>query len=192
MDTNFCRKMDILRQMSLPNECWKEVIGSGGRYQVSNLGRLSALMYKMKKGDDSVRIMKPAKDANGYLRTMILINGSYKTVKMHRIIAETFVQNTDNKPQVNHIDNNRANNCAENLEWVTFRENIDHMMKQGRQTFNNGEKNGKSILTESIVRAIRKEYKPYLVMAKDLAMKYGVKTCTIKDILRGRSWKNVV
>jgi hypothetical protein len=145
----------------------------------------------MKKGADAVRIMNPALDANGYMRTMITISGKSKTVKLHRIVAEAFLPNLEQKPQVNHINNNRADNRVRNLEWVTFRENLDHMMRQGRQTFNNGEKNGKSILTADIVRQIRSEYKPYVVMMKDLAVKYGVKKCTIKDILTGRSWASV-
>ena len=192
MDINYCKMMDTLNRLTLPSECWLPIDGTESRYLVSNMGRILTMSYKNKKGTDGMRIMKPALDANGYLRTMVKMNGRYKTIKVHRIVAEAFIQNYFEKPQVNHIDNNRANNKASNLEWVTFKENIAHMMNQGRQTFNNGEKNGKSILTEDIVRKIRMEYKPYVVMMKDLAQKYGVKTCTIKDILTGRSWMSVV
>ena len=188
MSTNTYSQQDMLAQLALPNEQWNPVNGTNSRYLISNLGRLVSTDHR---GSGKVQLMNPALDANGYLRTVIIKNGRYITVKMHRLVAEAFVQNFMNKPQVNHINHVRTDNRAENLEWVTHRENIDHMMKHGRQTFNNGEKNGMAKLTEEQVKEARSLYKPYVVMAKDLAKKYGVSTAQMKEVLQRKVWKHV-
>lgn len=190
--TDYYQRMDILKRMSLPKEQWIKVNGGGGRYWISSAGRLATLNHYTKLSNrGKVAIMKPAKDANGYLRTMIIINGRPSTVKMHRMVAEHFIPNKKNKPQVNHLNHDKTDNRAVNLEWCTHRENIDHCVRAGRQSVNNGSKNGMAQLTEADVLNIKKMYKPYVVMAKDLAKEYGVQTCTIKDIVRGRTWKHV-
>ena len=96
---------------------WKEIKGFEN-YQISNTG----LIRK-----DGV-ILKPF-DNNGYLR-ILLINGDKKKKKLiHRLVAETFIPNPDNKPQVNHKDLNKKNNNVDNLEWVTNQENVQHAIQ---------------------------------------------------------------
>jgi hypothetical protein len=135
-----------------------------------------------------VAIIKPALDTNGYLRTMIVMNGKNKTIKVHRIVAEHWCENQMGNPQVNHINHIRTDNRAENLEWVTQRQNIDWMMKHGRQTMNNGEKNGMTKLTAEKVLAMRAEYKPKVFTAKMIAEKYKISVGHTKVILQGRAW----
>ena len=189
--TSLESKVNTLKQMSLPKEQWVLVNGTD-RYYVSNMGRLATLSWKSKSIlNGQVKVFTPALDANGYYRTMILLDGKFKTIKMHRLVADHWVVNQFNKPQVNHNNHDRTDNRAENLEWVTHRENIDHMMTHGRQAMNNGTKNGMSKLNEDIVRQIRSDYKPHIVMAKDLAKKYEVSLTTIKSILRRKTWASV-
>lgn len=77
-------------------------------------------------------IMHPAKDKKGYLRTVLVDNdGKNKTIKVHRIIAEAFIPNPENKPQVNHKNGNKSDNSVGNLEWATNTENKDHAIKNG-------------------------------------------------------------
>jgi hypothetical protein len=71
--------------------------------------------------------LKLYKDHNGYLRVKL----SGKTYKVHRIIAQTYIKNSDNKPCVNHIDGNKANNTVDNLEWCTYSDNTKHAYDTG-------------------------------------------------------------
>lgn len=176
-------------------EEWKTVPNTEGRYEVSTFGRLRTNGWK---GTNQIRVMKPAKDANGYLRTMIKINGRLKTVKIHRLVAEVFIPNPENKPQVNHIDFNRSNNAVSNLEWCTFKENIQHSIDAKRFKWNGvmppkklGSQVGNSKLTEDQVREIRKKFKPRVYTREMLAQEYGVSSHTIKDCIL-RRWKHVI
>ena len=69
--------------------------------------------------------------ATGYKIVWMNIKGKQKHYYLHRLIAEAFIPNPDNKPQVNHIDGNKTNNNVENLEWVTSKENVHHAIRTG-------------------------------------------------------------
>ena len=69
---------------------------------------------------------------NGYMRVNLYIGDKYRFLSVHRVVAEAFIPNPDNLPQVNHKDKNRINNRVSNLEWVTASENINHSYKHGR------------------------------------------------------------
>lgn len=178
----------------LPNELWRYVSNTNNRYLISNKGRLLTTGYK---GSKIAAIMKPAKDAKGYLRTMLLINSKFKTIKVHRIVAQTWIDNPFNKLQVNHLDFNRENNCIENLEWVTPKENTLHSYKFGRIkkpiciNYAKGSKIGTSKITEKQVIEIRNKFKPRIYTREMLANEYGLSPATIKDIILKKSWKHV-
>ena len=111
-------------------EIWKDIPGYEGRYQASNLGNILALNYKR---SHKPHLLKQSITYDGYHR-VCLGNGSRKNTKritVHILVAKTFIPNPENKPQVNHIDGNKDNNCASNLEWVTCKENIQHSIKIG-------------------------------------------------------------
>lgn len=93
---------------------WKQI--SNSNYFVNENGQIKNL-----RG----RLLKPLKTYNGYLR--VCINGKYK--RIHRLVAETFIPNPNNLPQVNHIDGNKENNNIDNLEWCTAKQNIQHAYK---------------------------------------------------------------
>ena len=95
-------------------------------YEVSNLGNIR---HKRNKNN-----LKTIKKDTGYLQIRIRVDGKNRTFKIHRLVASSFVPNPDNKPFVNHIDNDRTNNNASNLEWCTPKENYDWCAKQGRNT----------------------------------------------------------
>lgn len=102
-------------------EIWKDIEGWKGLYQISNLGRVKRI-YKNGKE----RILKPRIDKFGYLSVDLSEKNYRKTCKIHRLVAEVFIPNPKNKPTVNHIDEDKTNNRAENLEWMTYKENINH------------------------------------------------------------------
>lgn len=75
------------------------------------------------------RYLKHFNNGFGYEYVMMSLNGKYKQYKVHRLVAETFIPNPENKPFVNHIDCNRSNNYYKNLEWCTQKENINYAQK---------------------------------------------------------------
>lgn len=109
-------------------EIWKDVKDYEGKYQVSNLGRVKSLIYKNNANNriyKREKILKLFHDRNGYLRVDLKM-GKRKNAQVHRLVAIAFIDNTYNKPQVNHKDKNKENNKVENLEWVTNGENQLH------------------------------------------------------------------
>lgn len=124
--------------------------------------------------------------ANRYVK--IILNKRYL---LHRLVAETFLPNTDaNKTQVNHIDGNRANNKVSNLEWCTPSENVKHAYKTGLKT-NKGE-NGPNKLTEQIVVDIwqlsKQGHKPSAIIR---LLKLNVCRGTVSKITNGKNWESV-
>ena len=108
-------------------EIWKDIKGYEGLYQVSNFGRVKSLDRKvwnyLKKG----KILKTKDNGNRYLNVSLHNkNKVEKHVYIHRLVAEAFIPNSSNLPQVNHKDFNKQNNCVDNLEWVSDLENKKH------------------------------------------------------------------
>lgn len=100
-------------------EIWKDVKGYEGLYKVSNFGRVKSLKYGRE------RILKTGKHGY-YLTVSLYFDNKLKTAKVHRLVAMAFIENPDNKPQVNHLDEDKTNNNVNNLEWVTAKENINY------------------------------------------------------------------
>ena len=94
----------------IPQEIWHNVIGYEEYYLVSNKGRI--------KRKDTCRVLKFA-DNHGYYRVALCKGNVVKRYFVHRIVAEAFIENPFNLPQINHKDENKKNNCVENLEWCT-------------------------------------------------------------------------
>ena len=99
------------------DEIWHDIDGYKGLYQVSNKGRVKSLKYGKE------RILKPDWNAGGYLKVHLFKNAAAQDRLVHRLVAEAFIPNPENKPQVNHKDENKFNNCVNNLEWSTAKEN---------------------------------------------------------------------
>lgn len=116
-------------------------------------------------------------------------NGKYERKTIHRLVAITFIPNIHNKPEVNHKDGNKYNNCVDNLEWVTKSENIKHAFDKLHHS-HFGEKNTQSKLTSEQVLeivALRKSGESLGAISK----RYPISTTTICDIMTGRSWAHI-
>jgi len=136
--------------------------------------------------------MKPAYDGSGYLRTMLKRDdGRIHTIRVHRIVAQTWIDNADNKECVNHKNGVKDCNHVDNLEWCTVHENNAHAKENGLQYVLKGEEIGNSILTEQQVSEIRCKYVPHKVTRKILAEEYGVTVATIKDVISRRTWTHL-
>lgn len=184
---NFTLKDNGLRPESLPSERWLDVPGTDGMYQISSLGRLMTMNYK---GTGQQRLMKPAVDGSGYLRTMIRKDGRVRTVKLHRIVAEAFHPNPEGLAEVNHKNFNKQDNRAENLEWMSRKHNMGHAAAGGKIKDKHGSFNGMSKLTEAMLSEIKAKYVPYVYTHEMLGKEYGVAKSTIKDAL-SRRWRHV-
>ncbi len=103
-------------------EEWKDVEGYEGLYQVSNFGKIRSI-YRYK------RELKPLYTNSGYIQAQLCKDKTVKAVLVHRIVANAFIPNTENKPCINHKDGNKHNNHISNLEWCTFSENEKHSYK---------------------------------------------------------------
>lgn len=112
-------------QSNQQTEIWKDVVGYEGHYQVSNLGRIRSLFFNKSARDDPY-IMNPHIQKNGYVYVRLYKNKSYRSVRLHRIVATAFIPNPNNYPIINHIDEDKANNMVENLEWCTHKYNSNY------------------------------------------------------------------
>lgn len=148
-------------------------------YEASDTG----LIRNAKTGHE----MKQYVSKDGYLRTQI----AGKTRTVHRLIACAFVPADSGKDFVNHKDGNKLNNRADNLEWVTRSENMQHAYDHGLKKAPSGTKNGRSKLTEEDVSFIRNHYIPgdEVYGAKALSEKFGVARQTISAVFCGQNWK---
>ena len=101
-------------------EIWKDIKGYEGLYQISNFGRVKSFLKRKE------RILKAGASGDGYLAVFLYGLDKSKLLKVHRLVAMAFIQNKENKPEVNHKDGNLNNNHVDNLEWVTSSENKRH------------------------------------------------------------------
>ena len=115
----------------MKNEIWKSVEGYEGLYQVSSYGRVRSL-DRMVINSDGVkrlfkgRILKPNKVRNGYLKIQLSKSGKVNGALIHRLVAQSFIQNPDNLPIINHKDENKTDNHVENLEWCDSKYNTNY------------------------------------------------------------------
>lgn len=109
------------------SEVWKAIDDCAG-YEVSNLGRVRSLKRH------GVRIMPQTIQKNGYRYVTVWNKSKNHCLRVHRIVAQAFVPNPDGLPLVNHIDGDKTNNHASNLEWCTQSQNMKHSFRTGLQT----------------------------------------------------------
>lgn len=133
-------------------EIWKDIEGYEGAYEVSNLGNIRSISRKVLVSCSSRsvgyernlcgRLLKPKSDKDGYLFVAL---GMGNDSKVHRLVAQAFIPNPDNLPQVNHKDENKQNNRAENLEWCTCKYNN----RYGTHSKRSGEKHRRGLVQYS-------------------------------------------
>ena len=174
-------------------EKWK-IIEEFPKYLISNKGRIKILSTL----EDKKVFVKD----DGYIATT-LGNGKQNYRYVHRLVADAFVNNKHEKPQVNHINGVKGDNRAENLEWVTPKENIRHAIDTGllkykkkekeikNSKYSLGEEDNGSKLTPEKVIEIRVLWELREFKQVELAEKFGVDNSTINDIIRRKRWKHI-
>lgn len=114
-------------------EIWKPVVGWEGYYEVSSKGQVKSLSRRMHNYTKPGRILRQHDNGHSYLNVGLHAPGRVdKHAYVHILVAQAFIPNPDNLREVNHKDFNKQNNCVENLEWVTSRENKLHYMRSKR------------------------------------------------------------
>ena len=104
-------------------EIWKPIKDYEGLYEVSNLGRVKSLNYR---GTGKEKILKNIENSKGYFQVGLVKFGKQKVFKVHRLVAEAFIPNPENKPCIDHINTVKSDNRVENLRWVTYKENSNN------------------------------------------------------------------
>ena len=158
----------------------------GGMFMPRTYRKLDVSDYIITEQGDVInrhtgRKLKPQPNGKGYLRVGI----GTKLMFVHRLVAEKYIPNPDGKPQVNHINGDKTDNRACNLEWTTNQENRDHAIKNGLHTC--GEDCSWSKLKQKDVDYIRKHLE---IDANQLSEMFGVSANHIRSIRHGDYWKN--
>ena len=118
-------------------------------------------------------------------------NKEYLKRSVHRLVAEAFIPNPLNKPQVNHIDGDKKNNRVENLEWCTQSENTKHAFKTGLYVPLKGEDLHNSKMTEEKVILLREMYDSGEFLLKELAEEFNISISVAWNIAKRNTWKHI-
>lgn len=158
-------------------EEWRDIEGYEGLYQVSNTGRVKSLSHKIKANisggvrytEEHFKILH--KGWHGYIWVALCKEAKSKTFSVHRLVAKAFVPNINDYPAINHIDGNKENNNASNLEWCTNAQNSRHAIEHG---LINSAKKVRCVETGKIYRC-----------AKDAAEDFGLDARNIRSACAG-------
>lgn len=164
-------------------EIWKDIDGYDGLYEVSNMGRVRKITY-----------LKPSKSNAGKYSVISLSKGNkQKGVCLHRLVAQAFIPNPENKPEVNHKGCNKDDNRASELEWATRRENVDHAKENKLFTarLQAGEENYVAKLTNENVIKIIEAYKSGMYTQSEIAKTFSITTSNVNKILTGKYWTHL-
>ena len=183
----------------LATEGWLDIPGFEGYYQASNLGRFRALPRVITRSNGIIehkpgRILKNNYYSNGYVQLILYVERKRSNFIGHRIIAQMFIDNPENKDTVNHINGIKNDLRVTNLEWCTRSENSLHAHRTGLLKPNpqRGEKNSRTKLTDLEATEIRRTYTKGK-LNKEVFMKYQdkVSKSVFKKISRGDIWKHI-
>lgn len=165
-------------------ELWVKIDGYDGYYQISTFGRV--MSFKNKKGKP-LRILKPNPDRKGYLTVQLWANKKKKTLKIHRLVAITFIPNPSKYPQVNHENADKACNFWWNLKWCSNEYNIQHAKENNLLKPVHGIDIHTCKLSEEKVMEIFNSNENQNILAKQ----YKVSTHAIHAIKSGKSWNRL-
>ena len=171
-------------------EIWKDVVGFEDLFSVSNKGNLFSKR--------SNKMLKQFIHKHGYLHVATKVggrNGKNICFKLHRLVAEAFLENSLNKPVVNHKDGCKTNNDVRNLEWCTYQENLCHAIDNGLlclTKLKDSKKVNRKLTTEEVL-SIREEYSKFdkVFGARALARKYGISHTNILSIIHYRTYTDI-
>lgn len=179
-------------------EEWKDIESKIGFYQVSNLGRTRSLDRIVTYSNGQKRFYKgmilKTTDGNGKHYPLVRLGHNETTTNVHRLVAQAFIPNPENKPCVNHIDGNITNNRVDNLEWVTYSENTKHSydvlgyvqsVETRKKKSENAKKNNFGHSTSKKIRVNGMNFKSY----KEASLYYNKNRNYFSHIIKDRKNK---
>lgn len=172
----------ICRFVGIKGEIWKDIAGYEGYYEISNLGRVRNSLK---------RVITKKLNGNGYFRLILYKNKVQKNKTIHRLLAEAFIPNPENKPQVNHINGIKTDFRLQNLEWVTGKENSIHAHVNGftKNTYEKGLNHVGRKVTKDLFDDIKEQlFKK--IRGTEIARQTGLSVTTISKIKHNR-YKNI-
>ena len=174
-------------------EIWKDIEGYEGWYQISNYGNIKSVDRIIEYKNGAIRslkgkILKTTTGTPGYYITDIHKKGNVNRVSIHRLIGIAFIPNPHAKPCINHKDGNKINNHVDNLEWVTYRENLTHAYSMGLSNVCPGENHQNAKLNPLQVRVIRKCDD---LCRLELAEIFNVSDTNISKIKSRKTWNHI-
>lgn len=153
-------------------EVWKDVPDYEGYYKISNFGNVYSIKSNL--------LLKQSKLNKGYHEVKLQKNGFKQNFRVHRLVATMFISNPLGLSEVNHIDENKSNNCADNLEWVTRKQNVNHGTRNERASHSLKESNKRPILA-IFKNGVTTEYSS----ANECARILGLSAGNINSVIRG-------
>lgn len=168
-------------------EEWRPIPGFGDRYEVSDHGRVRSKRFAIDLANGGTRIYPPrilsgSTRRLAYRYVCICFGGREYPLAIHRLVAAAFCHQPDDATEVNHIDLNKANNHASNLEWVTPKQNIAHAVRRGRFTASTNPNCIRKITFEQ-AEEIRLMHSTSGRSTAEIARQYGIGWTTVKDIV---------
>lgn len=156
----------------MTKEIRKDIKGYEGVYKISNFGRVKSLKFGKE------RILKLCVSNNGYLVVNLCKNNKYRSHYVHRLVVEAFIPNPENKPEVNHINEDKINNMISNLEWCTRKYNLNYGTRRLREAISKGHK-------VKVIDIANGEYN-YYPSIRECARQLGVNRTNIVNCSNGK------
>ena len=174
-------------------EIWKDIVGYEGLYKVSNKGNVYSVERINSQGRKwGGQTLKLLLDKIGYIRVNLCKDGRIKNVTVHRLVAEMFIPNPNNYPEVNHRDEDKTNNCVENLEWCTREYNVNYGTAKKRMANTNSipvkgvnKETGEEIYLKSMAEGILYGFNPKRISDVCLGKQHIHNGYSFQKILKG-------
>ena len=167
---------------NLPHEIWRDAVDYEGLYKVSNFGRVKSFRHKYPK------ILRANEQSKGYMQVRLHRNGKTKNFGVHILVAQAFIDNPENKREVDHRNGDKTNNCVWNLDWVTRKENAARAYKLGLIKVYRGTQSHYAKLNAKEIVYIRENSDG--LNSRELAKKFNVSRATINRIKAGVTYKD--
>jgi len=174
-------------------EEWRDVVEHDGIYSISNIGNArSKRIPNSGKRFGPWRLLKPAINSRGYLCVALHLNGKQTSHKIHHLVADAFLPaQGPTDTVVRHLNDNKLDNCVENLARGTYSDNRLDSVRNGKHRAPKGSAHYRAKLNDDKVEEVRRLYATGNFTQRELGLRFGVHRQTISKIVRRKSWKHI-